>query len=139
MTDFPEFQNERTSKARKDHKCCECDGIIFKGFAHKAVTGKWNGAVQTFRMHIACSQIAENARDFFTTEVGLFEDEIFGFGELVEAAREDADCGDYIPPYWPSGVWISRGALRQHAAKASALPSSEERSDTASPLVRAGA
>lgn len=117
MSDLPEFMNERTSRARKQYQCCECGGKIVPGMMYKAITGKWDGEVATYRLHIICHEIAEAARTFFRTEADLFDDELPGIGELVERARDDADEGDYFPPYWPSGVWISQGALRDHVAK----------------------
>ena len=114
MSDAPEFMNERTSRARKEYKCCECFGKILAGTHYHAITGKWDGDVTTYRLHVTCNKIAEEARTFFRTQVGLSWDELPGIGELVERAREDADEGDYIPPYWPAGVWISTDALRNH-------------------------
>lgn len=120
MSDFPEFMNERTSRARKAHKCCECRGEIPAGTQYRAITGKWGGEVATYRLHVTCHGIAEAARNFFQTEDGLYSYELPGIGELVEAAREDADQGDCFPSYWPAGVWISEGALRQHVREVEA-------------------
>lgn len=114
MSDAPEFMNERTSRARKQHKCDECFGKIPVGTVYHAITGKWDGEVQTYRLHTTCNAIATAARDFLRKEAGLSWDEVPGIGELVERAREDADEGDYVPPYWPAGVWITTGALRKH-------------------------
>ena len=121
MNDAPEFMNERTSRARKQHKCCECFGKIPAGTQYHAITGKWDGEVTTYRLHLTCNTIAMAAREFLRREAGLSWDETPGIGELVERTREDADEGDYFPPYWPAGVWITTGALRTHVRTVEAI------------------
>jgi hypothetical protein len=113
--------NERTSRARKLHKCEECGGYIPPGKTYHAITGKWDGEMSTYRLHLTCNKIAGEARTFLGNEADLCWDELPAIGELVERAREDADEGDYFPPYWPAGIWISRLALRKHAYSAEGI------------------
>lgn len=51
---------------------------------------------------------------FLRTEGGLYDDEMPGFGGVVEAAQEDAAAGQCAPPYWPAGVPVTTRDLALH-------------------------
>ncbi len=53
----PEFYFATTRKARKDHKCCECRGLIAKGQEYEAFTSKYDGRVSTEKTCYACADI----------------------------------------------------------------------------------
>jgi hypothetical protein len=55
--DTCEFSFARTVKAAKDHKCCECGGIIVRGTMHHLAGGKWDGDFSTFRTCPVCREI----------------------------------------------------------------------------------
>jgi len=52
-----EFYCESFPKAKKEHICCECRGIIPKGSSYEKVTGKWNGEISTYKTCIPCTRI----------------------------------------------------------------------------------
>lgn len=53
----PEFFTEKLVKARKSHKCCECNREIRPGEQHERSTGKWDGEIDTFRTCFICRTI----------------------------------------------------------------------------------
>ena len=55
--DAPSFYSEVERKAAKSHKCCECRAGISVGARYQCATGKWDGAVTTFRTCLACAEI----------------------------------------------------------------------------------
>lgn len=55
--DAPEFHRRTTSKARKQHKCCECCAPIFIGEKYEYVIGKWEGQVDTFKTCQLCADL----------------------------------------------------------------------------------
>lgn len=55
--DPAEFVNERSPKARRQHKCCECGRAIVVGETYWRVVGKWEGCLQTFRQCLPCHEI----------------------------------------------------------------------------------
>jgi RNase P subunit RPR2 len=47
--DAPEFYSVYIVKrARKQHKCDECHGVVMPGETYEATSGKWGGDVSTF-------------------------------------------------------------------------------------------
>jgi len=57
--DGPEFSNIRYRKARKEHKCCECEKVIEKGERYEIIAGKWDGDVSTFKTCLDCAAIRD--------------------------------------------------------------------------------
>lgn len=61
--DPAEFSNREIVKARKEHVCCECGGVIPKGSRYERTAGKWDGEFAAYstcelcvevRMHFSC-------------------------------------------------------------------------------------
>ncbi len=52
-----EFYRDGIYKARKEHKCCECDGKILPGVRYFKTVGKWEGKFSTFRQCLPCHEI----------------------------------------------------------------------------------
>lgn len=79
--DAPEFYNESIVKARKQHKCYECNRIIDIGKQYQRVTGKWDSSVDTFCTCLDCMNIREAFRCGGS----------FLFGELWTTLRESQE------------------------------------------------
>jgi hypothetical protein len=106
----PEFYTEKIIKARKQHKCNECRGMINKGEKYERVTGKWDGNVSTYKTCLDCLSIR---KQFFSngwsfsdmlwdlkdhiveTDAGLSQECI---AKLTSSARERV-C-DMIQEHW---------------------------------------
>ena len=52
-----EFYNSKMVKARREHRCCECNKIIEKAEVHETVVGKWEGLIQRYRTCALCMEI----------------------------------------------------------------------------------
>jgi len=44
----PDLYEERVIKARKDHRCYECSGVIPKGEHYNRAKGMWDGEFSSF-------------------------------------------------------------------------------------------
>lgn len=56
-SDENEFYSEVTPKARKEHQCCECAGVIQVGQQYQRVKGKADGAIWTAVTCLVCRDI----------------------------------------------------------------------------------
>lgn len=91
--DGPEFWKRSAPKARKPHRCCECNREIQRGETYQLDTGRWDGDFNTYR---TCAQCAE-IRDVFTCGGGwlyrsLWEDMEMAFDDL----RMAGECWDEL-------------------------------------------
>ena len=89
--EIPEFFDSNWPIARKEHKCCECRGIIRKGEVYGRFTGKWHGdPPKTYKQHLLCEWACNQIRDNF------LYDECVPFGYLFEEteAFEVTDSAD---------------------------------------------
>lgn len=75
----PEFYNCTFVRARKTHKCCECNKIIEKSESYYLTRGKWDGNVASFKH---CKQCYEAMRSFTAHE------EYIVFTELKDSLKE---------------------------------------------------
>jgi len=55
--DGPEFYDVKIVIARKQHECCECQGVINPGQKYERVTGRWEHEFSTFKTCIPCRSI----------------------------------------------------------------------------------
>ena len=55
--DRASFSREDWVRARKVHKCCECDEPIQIGERHERVGGVWDGEWSTYRTCSVCASI----------------------------------------------------------------------------------
>lgn len=85
----PSAMTERTVKARKPHRCCECRCAIVIGEMHEVVSGIWDGEPERFRTCLPCVEW-RNAYLRFQHDLGDDYDDMVGapFGCLAEALRE---------------------------------------------------
>lgn len=86
MNEMPKFFVTLKPKARKEHKCCECRGMIPRGEIYFRYKGLWDGCIQTFIRCADCQAMA----DEMDKDVALF-DEIVPFEGLLEACDNFAD------------------------------------------------
>jgi hypothetical protein len=78
-----------TPIARKEHKCCECRGIINKGEKYNKHHGIWDGEGSTFKVCSDCEELRAQMNH------GLPSDECVYFGGVVEHAFE-SNCVEYM-------------------------------------------
>ncbi|MDO8598039.1 MAG: hypothetical protein Q7R45_15630 [Sulfuricaulis sp.] len=75
-----EFYKSSKSRARKEYRCCECNGVIAKGDTYERATGKFDGILFAEKTCLLCTEI----RDVFTCGGG------FVHTRLWEAMEEEA-------------------------------------------------
>ncbi len=76
MSDCYTFKQRR---ARKEHICVECKGVIKKDEQYTYHSGVWEGIGQDFKVCCDCQEL----RDTITE--GLFHDEVLVFGGLSDS------------------------------------------------------
>lgn len=59
-----DFQVKSIRKARKTHRCCECQGRIAPSQSYEHVAGVWDGHADRFRTCMHCVE----AREWATTQ-----------------------------------------------------------------------
>ncbi len=57
MCEFPDFSSAYTRKARKEHRCCECRGTIFKGETYHIFAGAWSGDFAEYKTCMDCEEL----------------------------------------------------------------------------------
>ena len=92
MSDYcegPEFYNEERVKARKQHRCDECQRAIPIGAVYVRCSGKWDGYVATYRQHVEC-------RDFCASvNLEHIGECLIPFGGMNDAINDLGDYGLY--------------------------------------------
>ena len=92
MCELPAFMNTEHPKARKEHKCFECGGVIQKGEKYEKIEGVWDGNFYRFK---TCNDCAELRNEFMKDDKKsdpYMHSEIV-FGNLFE----ECDYRDQIP------------------------------------------
>lgn len=56
----PEFFSVKVVKARKSHKCCECNRVINIGEKYERANGKWLGKVDTYATCLDCVSVKKS-------------------------------------------------------------------------------
>jgi hypothetical protein len=54
---MPEFFDRSFPIARKQHKCCECRQPILPGEKYCRNAGKWDGAMDCYKVHVECEEL----------------------------------------------------------------------------------
>jgi hypothetical protein len=62
--EIPEFFSESQQVARKEHVCCECDGVIHIGEWYLNCRGKWDGEIGVYKQHMLCAFACIAIRDY---------------------------------------------------------------------------
>ena len=80
MCEIPAVYKCDTRKARKDHKCYECHGIIQKGEKYHNHHGVWDGSGSTYKVCVECDALRDQI------DQGWIDyDELTPFGSLIES------------------------------------------------------
>lgn len=56
---MPEVYNCYHRQARKDHKCCECGGVIKRGENYNSHQGIWEGEAETYKVCSDCDLLRD--------------------------------------------------------------------------------
>lgn len=84
--DGPTFSKTKIVKARKRHRCCECDEYIQPGKQYERTSGVWDGDFSTFATCLPCMRI----RKQYCPHGWIY-------GELRDTLKECLDI-DYLDP-----------------------------------------
>jgi len=82
MCEPPSCYGHEQRKARKEHKCCECDGVIAKGETYHFHHGVWDGQAASYKVCADC----EALKKYCDADVE-FDEERTPFGGLVEVVE----------------------------------------------------
>ena len=108
--DSPKFHNAEIRKARKEHKCCECNRAILPKEKYEYVTGLWEGDIKTHKTCLTCLEIRSvffcdgwfygQSKEYLQEHISEMDGEIPEdcLSELESKAREYI-C-DLIEKYW---------------------------------------
>lgn len=94
--DSCDFVKVSLVKARKQHKCSECRGIIEPGTEYENVRGLWDGDFQAYKTYSDCMSLR---KEFFSR--GYFLGTIWGdFREFVDevGAGISENCISHLTP-----------------------------------------
>lgn len=90
MSELPRCYTVKYPKARKQHRCCECGGIIEKGEVYELYSGIWDEP-QTFK---TCSECKSEKQRVFDS-IDPYVEEYPCLGALYEDLS-DWDFKDFI-------------------------------------------
>lgn len=82
MCEMPAAYLHRMSRARKEHKCCECRGIISVGELYHVHSGIWDGTPERYKVCEDCERLRDSIN------AGLAIDERAWFTGLAEFVFE---------------------------------------------------
>lgn len=51
------YNETEVKRARKEHKCCECDGSIKAGTPYVSIFGVWSGEARTYKQCPECNAL----------------------------------------------------------------------------------
>jgi hypothetical protein len=80
--DFPSVFSEKVRKAHRQHKCCECQGIIKMGENYHLDKGCWDGKWAEFKTCMECDDLRHEPHSLYRDDEGP------AYGELREWANE---------------------------------------------------
>ncbi|RQM44552.1 hypothetical protein EHZ19_28295 [Paraburkholderia bannensis] len=81
-SEFPTLYAESTVKARREHRCCECLGVIKTGESYQRRSGKWEGQFRSFKTCQRCVDFEANIK----AHIPCFR--VCSIGDLIEDAVE---------------------------------------------------
>ena len=69
-----ETLSDSKPKARKDHKCNFCHGVIRKGTLYHSQTNVYDGSIYTWKTHSHCGEIASKLKMYDDCDEGVTDD-----------------------------------------------------------------
>jgi hypothetical protein len=93
MSEQPKAYSSSTPKARKEHRCCECRGMISTGERYHFFSGVWD-TCHTYKTCTECEQL----RSDVSTTIRDLED-YPAFGQLYECVFEGRENLDWVKRY----------------------------------------
>lgn len=97
--DGPTTYRETKPVARREHKCCECRGVINPGEPYHSLWGVWDGDAKTFKTCADCSDFAAVMRDEYDCFCPHFGNLHVDALDYVDESGDDAliaECKDRI-------------------------------------------
>lgn len=88
--DGPSTYRETRPTARKEHTCCECNGVIAAGETYRLLWGVWDGEAKTFKTCLDCLELhdwADGDTDCFCPTLGNLHTDALDF---VRESGDDA-------------------------------------------------
>ena len=58
--DIADCVRTKMVRARREHKCCECDRVIERGEEHEHVRGLWEGYWESYRTCLGCMRLRDD-------------------------------------------------------------------------------
>lgn len=111
MGEQPSCYTHAKPRAKKEHKCCECHGMIAPGETYHRISGVWDGSASTFKRCQVCQEIAEAIDARIELEYGrsALEDDGVELGNLIEFVAAKESGLELLRRYVTNA--ISRGAV----------------------------
>lgn len=100
--DAPEFFTVTRPKARKQHKCYECSGVIVPGEKYESTSGKWDGWLDTFKVCARCAAM----RKWLLNNLPCF---CWAYGNLWEDAKSAVEDAAWRAKNEVAGVGFGLG------------------------------
>ncbi len=85
MSEMPDVYRLSERKARKDHQCCECKGVIGKGEKYNYHSGIWNGEPASYKVCLDCDALRKQVM----IDYMLYPEEVPSFGGLGDDLEGD--------------------------------------------------
>ena len=64
MSDYPKFYRECIVRSRKEHKCCECNGIILFREVYHNFRGIWDDKWETYKTCNDCNELRDRVEEY---------------------------------------------------------------------------
>lgn len=94
MSEGPDCYSELHPKSRKEHKCCECLGVIRVGERYQLFKGVWSGDAYSFKTCLECEALRKECCK------GKHPDDEPAFGDLTDYLfGHDGSCPEMLKRY----------------------------------------
>lgn len=116
MCDYepPEFCDSTIVKARKHHKCCECNRTIYPKEEYEKTVGKWDGEFQEFKACMTCVLVRAEYNKYLRRYDDPCGPCIGGLWESLHGSsidrpnRSDGEIVNSIRKMWAEHLWLHR-------------------------------
>lgn len=85
----PDVYECKLVTAKKEHRCCECNGKILKGSKYEYARGLWDGHWSDFRTCLTCTYVREDLFNCGFTHGTLWEDVYYAFDAVIPPGEKD--------------------------------------------------